>query len=69
MHYVWIDATSVQFSNWLYRIDENQQFVQLELLIANPASADFTIDILSIDYSATSKLLARCIAVLLADMM
>ena len=57
MNFVYTDATTVQFSSLAYRIEESQRFVQIELLIANPLSTDFSVDIISNDNSATSMYL------------
>ena len=54
MNFVYTDATTVQFSSLAYRIEESQRFVQIELLIANPLSTDFSVDIISNNNSATS---------------
>lgn len=60
MNFIFTDATAVRFSSSTYRIEENQRFVQLELLIVNPLSVDFTVDIISADHGATRKWLIIC---------
>ena len=60
MNGVSIDATAVHFSSATYTIEENQGFAQLELLIVNPLSFDFTVDIISKDHSATSEFICVC---------
>ena len=57
MNFIYTGATTVQFSSLAYRIEESQGFVQIELLIANPLSTDFSVDIISNDNSATSMYL------------
>ena len=57
MNFVYTDASTVQFSSLAYRIEESQGFVQIELLITNPLSTDFSVDIISNDNSATSMYL------------
>ena len=48
------DATALRFSSLTYITEESQGSMQLELLIANPLSTGFTVDIISNDNSATS---------------
>ena len=60
MNGVYIDTTAVKFSSATYRVEENQGFVQLELLIVNPLSVDFTVDIVSNDHSAISEFICVC---------
>ena len=60
MNGVSIDTTAVKFSSATYSVEENQGFLQLELLIVNPLSIDFTVDIVSNDHSATSEFVCTC---------
>ena len=51
-------VTSVNFSQSAYMVDENDGMVQFILLLSNPSSTNITVEVSSIDGSATGEYLA-----------
>ena len=47
-------AATVNFSQSMYSVNENNLMIQLMLILSNPSSREFTIDVLNTDES-TSK--------------
>ena len=49
-------AATVNFTQSVYRFDEDSGVVQLTLVLSNPSSADITVEALNTDESATGDL-------------
>ena len=50
-------VTSVNFSQSAYTVNEKDGMIQFTLLLSNPSSTDITVEVSSIDESATGEYL------------
>ena len=60
MNYL-LTAATVTFSQSVYNVKENNGFVQLEIFLSYPSSANITVQLLGTDGSATGDQYTICL--------